>query len=46
MATNDKPLYKSITVRAANDDDTPVTSKKYRGISTVDNPPVRSWTRE
>jgi len=36
MATNDKPLYKSITVKAANDDTGPVTSKKYRGISTVD----------
>ena len=42
MATNDKPLYKNITVRAANDDDTPVTSKKYRGISTV-NPNAGSF---
>jgi phage baseplate assembly protein W len=42
MATNDKPLYKNITVRAANDDDTPVTSKKYRGISTV-NPNASSF---
>jgi len=42
MATNDKPLYKNITVRAANDDDTPVTSKKYRGISTV-NPNTGSF---
>ena len=39
MTTNDKPLYKSITVRAANDDDTPVTSKKYKGISTTNNSP-------
>lgn len=35
MATNDKPLYKSITVGAASEQ-TPVTSKQYRGISTVD----------
>lgn len=36
MATSDKPLYKNITVGAANEQ-TPVTSKQYRGISTVDS---------
>lgn len=35
MATNDKPLYKNITV-GSKSDNTPVTSKQYRGISTVD----------
>ena len=35
MATNDKSLYKNITVSAQNSQ-TPVTSKQYRGISTVD----------
>lgn len=35
MATNDKPLYKNITV-GSKSDTTPVTSKQYRGISTVD----------
>lgn len=35
MATNDKPLYKNITVGAISEQ-TPVTSKQYRGISTVD----------
>ena len=42
MATNDKPLYKSITVKAANTEQGPVTSKKYRGISTV-NPDAGSF---
>lgn len=36
MATNDKPLYKNITV-GSKSDNTPVTSKQYRGISTVDS---------
>tara|TARA_B100000925_G_scaffold291811_1_gene281566 strand:+ start:914 stop:1357 length:444 start_codon:yes stop_codon:yes gene_type:complete len=36
MATNDKPLYKSITVKAAEDTVGPITTKKYKGISTVD----------
>jgi phage baseplate assembly protein W len=35
MATSDKPLYKNITVGAPSEQ-TPVTSKQYRGISTVD----------
>lgn len=35
MATNEKPLYKNITV-GSKSDNTPVTSKQYRGISTVD----------
>ncbi len=37
MATNEKPLYKNITV--SNDiDNPPVVSKQYRGVSTVANP--------
>lgn len=36
MATNDKPLYKNITIEN-NYVDEPVTSKRYRGISTVNN---------
>lgn len=37
MATNEKPLYKNVTV--SNDiDNPPVVSKQYRGISTVANP--------
>ena len=35
MATNDKPLYKNITI-GSQSDSAPVTSKQYRGISTVD----------
>lgn len=35
MATSDKPLYKNITVGTTNEQ-SPVTSKQYRGISTVD----------
>lgn len=35
MATNDKPLYKNITIGSTSDN-SPVTSKQYRGISTVD----------
>lgn len=35
MATSDKPLYKNITVGATSEQ-SPVTSKQYRGISTVD----------
>lgn len=35
MATNDKPLYKNITISAANTQP-PVKTKQYRGISTVD----------
>jgi phage baseplate assembly protein W len=35
MATNDKPLYKNITI-GSQSNSTPVTSKQYRGISTVD----------
>lgn len=35
MATNDKPLYKNITVSSTNTE-SPVVSKQYRGISTVD----------
>lgn len=35
MATNDKPLYKNISVSSQNPQ-SPVTSKQYRGISTVD----------
>ena len=37
MATNEKPLYKNVTV--SNDiDNPPVVSKQYRGVSTVANP--------
>jgi phage baseplate assembly protein W len=41
MATNDKSLYKNITVSAQNTQE-PVTSKQYRGISTV-NPESGSF---
>jgi phage baseplate assembly protein W len=34
MATNDKPLYKNITI-SQNFASDPVVSKRYRGISTV-----------
>lgn len=37
MATNEKPLYKNITVSTPTVDE-PVRSKQYRGISTVANP--------
>lgn len=37
MATNDKPLYKNITI-SQDSEDTPPVSKRYRGISTVANP--------
>ena len=37
MATNEKPLYKNITVSTPTVD-APVRSKQYRGISTVANP--------
>ena len=37
MATNEKPLYKNVTV--SNDIvNPPVVSKQYRGVSTVANP--------
>jgi phage baseplate assembly protein W len=36
MATNDKPLYKNITIKQ-NSQSSPVVSKRYRGISTVAN---------
>jgi phage baseplate assembly protein W len=37
MATNEKPLYKNVTV--SNDiTSPPVVSKQYRGVSTVANP--------
>lgn len=36
MSVNEKPLYKSISVGQSSTNQ-PVTSKKYRGISTVDN---------
>ena len=36
MSVNEKALYKSITV-GDNSTNQPVTAKKYRGISTVDN---------
>lgn len=34
MATNDKPLYKNITI-SQDSQDNPVVSKRYRGISTI-----------
>lgn len=34
MPTNDKPLYKNITISQDSNSD-PVVSKRYRGISTV-----------
>ena len=37
MATNEKPLYKNITISSPAADEA-VTSKQYRGISTVANP--------
>lgn len=37
MATNEKPLYKNITISSPTSEN-PVTSKQYRGISTVANP--------
>ena len=36
MSVNEKALYKSITV-GDNSTNQPVTAKKYRGISTLDN---------
>lgn len=36
MSANEKQLYKNISVSAGNKQADPVTSKKYRGISTVD----------
>ena len=38
MATNEKTLYKTVTVSASSVDE-PVVSKRYRGISTVGNRP-------
>jgi len=35
MATNDKPLYKNITVSSPTTEN-PVVAKQYRGVSTVD----------
>lgn len=37
MPTNDKPLYKNITISQESQSD-PVVSKRYRGISTIGNP--------
>lgn len=37
MATNEKPLYKNITISSPSVEE-PVRSKQYRGISTVANP--------
>ena len=37
MATNEKPLYKNISISSPATEE-PVTSKQYRGISTVANP--------
>jgi len=37
MATNEKSLYKNITI-SNNETSTPVVSKQYRGISTVGDP--------
>ena len=37
MATNDAPLYKGITI-SSPENNAPVISKQYRGISTVANP--------
>jgi len=37
MATNEKPLYKNITISSPSAEE-PVRSKQYRGISTVANP--------
>jgi phage baseplate assembly protein W len=36
MSTNEKPLYKNITISQDSTED-PVVSKRYRGISTVSN---------
>jgi phage baseplate assembly protein W len=36
MSTNEKPLYKNITISQDSTED-PVVSKRYRGISTVAN---------
>ena len=36
MSANEKQLYKNISVSAGSKQDEPITSKKYRGISTVD----------
>jgi phage baseplate assembly protein W len=36
MSVNEKPLYKNISVGSKSSSD-PVSSKKYRGISTVNN---------
>jgi len=37
MATNEKPLYKNISISSPATEES-VTSKQYRGISTVANP--------
>lgn len=37
MATNEKPLYKNISISSPTTEE-PTTSKQYRGISTVANP--------
>jgi phage baseplate assembly protein W len=37
MATNEKPLYKNVSISSPAAEE-PVTSKQYRGISTVANP--------
>lgn len=37
MATNEKPLYKNVTISSPAEE-APVISKQYRGISTVANP--------
>jgi len=37
MATNEKPLYKNVTISSPGEE-APVISKQYRGISTVANP--------
>lgn len=37
MATNEKPLYKNISISSPATEE-PVSSKQYRGISTVANP--------
>lgn len=41
MATSEKPLYKSISITSSKVDE-PVTSKRYRSISTV-NPNANSF---
>jgi len=37
MATSEKPLYKNVTISSPNQEP-PVTTKQYRGVSTVANP--------